>query len=126
MTESMAAAYDGSEIAIIGMSCRVPGAADIAAFWRNLCAGVESLVELSNEELLAAGVPAEVRSHPSYVRRVPAIAGIEDFDARFFGYTPLEATIMDPQQRLFLECAWEALEQAGYDSLRYPRPIGVF
>jgi acyl transferase domain-containing protein/acyl carrier protein len=126
MVESSAAISDGSEIAIIGMSCRVPGAADIATFWRNLCAGVESLVELSDEELLAAGVPAEVLSHPSYVRRVPAIAGIENFDARFFGYTPLEATIMDPQQRLFLECAWEVLEQAGYDSLRYPRPIGVF
>ncbi len=122
MTES----GDGSEIAIVGMSCRFPGAADVATFWRNLCAGVESLVELSDQELLAAGVPAEEIANPAYVRRVPAIAGIEDFDARFFGYTPQEATIMDPQQRLFLECAWEVLEQAGYDSSRYPRPIGVF
>jgi acyl transferase domain-containing protein/acyl carrier protein len=124
--DELAAGYAGSEIAIIGMSCRFPGAADVAAFWRNLRAGAESLAEVGDQELLAAGVTAEELANPAYVRRVPALAGSEDFDARFFGYTPQEATIMDPQHRLFLECAWEALEQAGYDSTRYPGPIGVF
>jgi len=119
-------AEEGSEIAIIGMACRFPGASTIDAFWRNLRNGVESLVELTDEELRAAGVPPEHIADPSYVRRASVIEGIEDFDARFFGYTPQEATIMDPQQRLFLECAWEVCEHAGYDPSRYPKPVGVF
>ena len=116
----------GSEIAIIGMACRFPGASTIDAFWRNLRDGVESLSELTDEELLAAGVPPELLKDPSYVRRASVIENIEDFDARFFGYAPQEATIMDPQHRLFLECAWEVLEQGGYDPGRIEAPIGVF
>jgi acyl transferase domain-containing protein/acyl carrier protein len=121
-----AASYDGSEIAIIGMACRFPGASDVEQFWRNLRAGVESLTRLSDEELAAAGVPAELARGAGYVRHAPVLDGIELFDAAFFGYTPLEAKLMDPQHRLFLECAWEAFERAGYDPGRCGVPVGVF
>ncbi len=118
--------YTGSEIAIVGMACRFPGASTPEQFWRNLRDGVESLVELTDEELRAAGVPAEQIQDPAYVRRVSVVDDIEDFDASFFGYTPLEATIMDPQHRLFLECAWEVFERAGYHPEAYAHPVGVF
>lgn len=124
--EEHSPAATGSEIAIIAMACRFPGAETPEAFWRNVREGVESLTELSDEELRAAGVTAEEMADPGYVRRASVIAGIEDFDAAFFGYTPLEVTIMDPQQRLFLECAWEVFERGGYDPEAYPRPVGVF
>src|SRR5438270_8383708 len=117
--------YDGSEIAIIGMACRLPGADDVEQFWRNLCEGVESLSCLTDEELAAAGVAPELARSPSFVRRAPVLDGIEMFDAGFFGYTPLEAKLIDPQQRLFLECAWEAFERAGYDPRRAGAPVGV-
>ena len=117
---------DGSEIAIVGMTCRLPGAHDIEAFWRNLVQGVESLTELSADELRRAGVDPAMVDDPDYVRAAPLVDGVELFDADFFGYTPLEAKIMDPQQRLFLECAWEAFEQAGYDPEQYAKRVGVF
>lgn len=116
----------GMEIAIVGMSCRLPGAADIEEFWTNLTGGVESLTTLTDEELAEAGVPTEERARPDFVRRASVLDGIELFDPAFFGYTPLEARIMDPQHRLFLECAWEVFEHAGYDPESYPSPIGVF
>ena len=118
--------YDGSEIAVIGMACRFPGASTVAQFWRNLRDGVESLTRLSDEDLARAGVDPRLASDPAYVRSMPILDDIERFDAAFFGYTPREAQIMDPQQRLFLECAWEACEDAGYDPESYPAPIGVF
>ena len=118
--------YTGSEIAIIGMACRFPGASTPEEFWQNLRDGKESLTELTDEELRAAGVPSEELSDPAYVRRASVVDGIEDFDASFFGYAPLEATIMDPQHRLFLECAWEVFERAGYDPKAAPQPTGVF
>ncbi|HYG62915.1 MAG TPA: type I polyketide synthase, partial [Thermoanaerobaculia bacterium] len=118
--------YDGSEIAIIGMACRFPGASTPEAFWRNLVAGVESLTTLSEEELLAAGVPREALRDPRYVPRAGFAEGIEYFDPAFFGYTPLEAKIMDPQHRLFLECAWEAFEHAGYNPEGNRDRVGVF
>ncbi|HEX6287629.1 MAG TPA: beta-ketoacyl synthase N-terminal-like domain-containing protein [Herpetosiphonaceae bacterium] len=115
-----------SEIAIIGMDGRFPGAATIDEFWQNLRDGVEAISFFSDEELLAAGVsPAELR-HPSYVKARGIVRDIDLFDAEFFGMTPREAQITDPQQRVFLECAWSALECAGYDSLRYAGRIGVF
>jgi len=119
-------ASNGSAIALIGMSCRFPGAADVEQFWRNLCAGVESLTLLSDEDLRRAGVEPSLAQHPSYVRRAAVLDGVELFDPAFFGYTPLEAKVMDPQHRLFLECAWEVFEQAGYDPETYPAPVGVF
>ena len=120
-------ALDASEgVAIIGMAGRFPGAPHLDAFWSNLCQGVESIATFKDETLAAAGVDPATLAHPNYIKRNPVVADIDRFDAAFFGYTPREAEIMDPQQRVFLECAWEALEQAGYDSERYPGRIGVY
>src|SRR5436309_3511870 len=118
--------FNGSEIASGWLSCRFPGAADVEQFWRNLCGGVESLTLLADEDLARAGIDPSLYGHPNYVRRVPVLDGVELFDPAFFGYTPLEARIMDPQHRLFLECAWETFEQAGYEPETYPAPVGVF
>ncbi|MGX1760981.1 type I polyketide synthase [Streptomyces lydicus] len=115
-----------NSVAIVGMSGRFPGASDLAEFWSNLRDGVESIVPLSDEELLAAGIPPEVFTQPDYVRAAPRFEGTGLFDAEFFGYTPAEARLMDPQHRLFLETSWQALEDAGYDAARYPGTIGVF
>jgi acyl transferase domain-containing protein/acyl carrier protein len=113
-------------IAIIGMSGRFPGAPSIDKFWRNLCDGVESITTFTETQLLSAGEdPALVRS-PAYVKASPVLEEIDLFDADFFGFTPREAEVTDPQHRIFLECAWEALENAGYDPDRYPGRIGVF
>jgi acyl transferase domain-containing protein len=116
----------GSEVAVVGMAGRFPGAPDLDEFWRNLCDGVESVTCFSDEEALAAGVGRETLAAGRYVNAAPVLDGIELFDASFFGYTPREAEIMDPQHRLFLECAWQALEHAGYDSERCRGEIGVF
>lgn len=114
------------DIAIIGMACRFPGANDVAAFWRNLQEGVESITFLTDEELLARGVPAEALNDPGYIKAVAQLDEVDHFDASFFGYTPREAAETDPQHRLFLEVAWQALEDAGYDPSRYAEPIGVY
>jgi acyl transferase domain-containing protein/acyl carrier protein len=115
-----------SAVAIVGMSGRFPGASDLRQFWANLRDGVESITFFSDEELRAAGIPEEVLRNESYVKAKPAIDGVELFDAAFFNITPREASIMDPQQRVFLECAWEALETAGYDAERFSGRIGVY
>ncbi|HEX8352728.1 MAG TPA: type I polyketide synthase, partial [Pyrinomonadaceae bacterium] len=117
---------NGLEIAIIGMAGRFPGAHDVEQFWRNVRDGVESITFFTDEELLAAGVAPEVLNEPNYVRAKGVLEDVEMFDAAFFGFNPREAEIMDPQQRVFLECAWHALENAGYDSERYGRPVGVY
>jgi acyl transferase domain-containing protein/acyl carrier protein len=117
---------NGSEIAVIGMAGRFPGANSVEELWDNLRRGVESVSPITLEEWAA-----ETFVHPSFLDRPnlvpwrPRIDGVEMFDAAFFGYTPREAQILDPQQRLFLECAWEALEDAGYDSERFAGSIGV-
>src|SRR5436190_1497929 len=118
--------WDGSEIAIIGLASRFPGAANTEAFWQNLCQGVEAITPLSDDELKASGVPSALFKNPQYVKAAALLDDIEGFDASFFGYTPREAEIMDPQQRVFLECAWEALEHAGYNPDTYPGLIGVY
>ncbi len=100
-------------IAVIGMAGRFPGARTLEEFRRNLEAGVESITVLSDRELLEAGVDPDLLANPRYVKAVPLLEDADMFDAAFFGYSPREAAIMDPQQRLFLECAWEALEDAG-------------
>lgn len=92
---------DGSEIAIVGMSCRFPGAPDLATYWQNLCDGVESIMQLTDEELQASGVDPVLFQMPNYVKAAPLLHDIDLFDAGFFGYTPREAEFMDPQQRLF-------------------------
>jgi phthiocerol/phenolphthiocerol synthesis type-I polyketide synthase E len=113
-------------IAIVGMACRVPGAADIDEFWTNLSTGVESIRFFTPEEAIAAGAnPRRVRD-PQFVRAAPVLDGIEDFDAGLFGLSRREAEILDPQHRVFLECAQAALEHAGYDPSRYPGGIGVY
>lgn len=113
-------------IAIIGMAGRFPGAHDIDAFWANLKNGVESVSAFSADELVEAGVDPALLRDPAYVKARALLDGADLFDAGFFGYTPHDAANMDPQQRVFLECAWEALEHAGYDSARYPGTIGLY
>jgi acyl transferase domain-containing protein len=116
----------GSEIAVVGRAGRFPGAAGLEAFWRNLAAGVESITFFTPEELRAAGIPNEVLRDPAYVPARGVLAGAEAFDAGLFGMSPREARITDPQHRVFLECAWEALEDAGCDPGRFPGLVGVF
>ncbi|AKT41226.1 type I polyketide synthase [Chondromyces crocatus] len=115
-----------SGIAVLGMSCRVPGADDPAALWRNLCAGHEAITRFSREELLAAGHDPALIDHPDYVPVNRIIEDVASFDAGFFGFTPREAELLDPQQRLFLECAAEALEVAGYGAKAHRGRVGVF
>ncbi|RMD89984.1 MAG: polyketide synthase, partial [Calditrichaeota bacterium] len=114
------------EIAVISMACRYPGARNLEQFWHNLREGVESISFFSDEELLESGVDPSLLSDPNYVKANSILENIDLFDASFFGYTPREAELMDPQHRVFLEVAWEALERAGYDSEKYQGLIGVF
>ncbi|NJR16416.1 MAG: SDR family NAD(P)-dependent oxidoreductase [Calothrix sp. CSU_2_0] len=114
------------QVAIIGMAGRFPGACNIDEFWNNIKNGVECIEFLSDEELLAAGVTSEELENPNYVRAYASFPGIDEFDAAFFGYSPREAEILDPQHRVFLECAWSALENAGYDSQQYVGEIAVY
>jgi acyl transferase domain-containing protein/acyl carrier protein len=118
--------YDALEgIAIIGMAGRFPGAKNIAEFWQNLCDGVESISIFTDDELTAANIDPALMSNPNYVKAGAVLEDIDLFDAAFFGFNPKEAEMTDPQHRLFLECAWEALENAGYDSRRCAR-VGVY
>lgn len=112
-------------VAIVGMAGRFPKSADIGEYWENLVEGRELLTEFSEDDIVASGVPRESLLE-SRRRTRGVLDGAFDFDARFFGFSPREAEIMDPQQRVFLEIAWEALEDAGYDSERPPGPIGVW
>jgi acyl transferase domain-containing protein/NADPH:quinone reductase-like Zn-dependent oxidoreductase/acyl carrier protein len=113
-------------IAIIGMAGRFPGADGIAQFWRNLRSGTESVTFFSRDELARRGVPAALLDDPLYVPAGAVLDGVDRFDADFFGFTPREAEITDPQHRIFLECAWEALEDGGYDPTDYAGLIGVY
>lgn len=118
--------HANTDIAIIGMAGRFPGAANVEDFWRNLAAGVESVKALTDEELVAAGVDRALLADPRYVKRKGVLDDVEKFDAAFFGYPPREALLMDPQQRLFLETGWQALEHAGYANPDYAGSIGVY
>jgi len=113
-------------IAVVGMACRFPGASDVEQFWQNLANGVESVTFFADQELLLAGVEPALLADPSYVKAGVLLDGIDRFDAAFFGMTRREAEIMDPQQRIFLECAHVALEDAGYDATGYDGLIGVY
>ncbi|MEW5929754.1 MAG: thioester reductase domain-containing protein [Gemmatimonadota bacterium] len=113
-------------VAVVGMAGRFPGADSVERFWANLRAGVESIEFFSAEEMEAAGASPETVRDPRYVRAHGTVERAEWFDAAFFGFSPREAEIMDPQVRLFLEVAWEALERAGYDAERVEVPVGVF
>ncbi|MGA8439230.1 MAG: SDR family oxidoreductase [Candidatus Sulfotelmatobacter sp.] len=113
-------------IAIIGMRGRFPGANDLDQYWKNVAGAVESITILTPEEMRAAGVPEYISRLPGYVNAAPVLDGIDQFDAQFFGFSARDASLTDPQHRLFLETAWEALEDAGYDPAKYPGAIGVF
>ncbi|MDT5269209.1 MAG: hypothetical protein QOH49_1395, partial [Acidobacteriota bacterium] len=118
--------FDSSSIAVVGMAGRFPEAQGVEEFWRNLRDGVESIRPLSDEELEEAGMPRRDYTHPRFVKAAAVIEGEDLFDAPFFGYNPREAEALDPQHRLFLECAWEALENSGYDPETYPGAVGVY
>ena len=113
-------------IAIVGMAGRFPGAPDLAKFWQNLKNGVESIRPFTDAELLAAGVSREELSQPEYVKSGAVLEDMDMFDAAFFGFSPRDASIMDPQHRVFLECAWAALENAGHGAGTFAGSIGVY
>src|SRR5439155_18062976 len=117
---------DREEIAIIGMAGHFPGARNIDEFWTNIRAGVESIRPFTSEELAASGVEAALLKDPRYVNAGAVLPDADHFAASFFGYTPREAELMDPQQRVFLECAWEAFEHAGCDLARCRGSVGVY
>ena len=118
---------DNSEdIAIIGLNGRFPGAKNLDEFWQNLRDGVESISFFSDDELASLGIEPDLLQHPNYVKARSLLEDIEMFDATFFGLTPREAQLMDPQHRLFLQCAWEAFENAGYNTEAYDGQIGVY
>ena len=108
------------------MAARFPGADSVEAFWQNLCEGKESISRFSDEQLLASGVDAALLSHPDYVKAGGVLSEIEQFDASFFGFSPREAKTLDPQIRLFMECAWQALEHAGCNPEKYEGKIGLY
>ncbi|WP_414686774.1 type I polyketide synthase [Mycobacterium sp.] len=108
------------------MAGRFPGAGSVSAFWNNLRRGEESIVTLSEDELIAAGVGEKALANRAYIKRAALLYGIDEFDADFFGFTPQSARMMDPQHRLFLQCAWHALEDAGYDPAQIEASVGVY
>lgn len=116
---------DHDAVAIIGVAARLPGADDLNTFWENLRSGQESIRFFSETELADAGVEPELIASPNYIRGTGVLSNITDFDAEFFSFTPAEAKFIDPQQRVFLETAWQALENAGYADPKHSS-IGVF
>ena len=96
--------YSENDIAIVGMAAHLPSAPTVDAYWQNLVDGKECIRRLDDEALAAAGVPRETLRHPHYVKAAAILDGLEQFDADFFGFSPKEAAIMDPQHRHFLEC----------------------
>ncbi|MFA8435577.1 MAG: SDR family NAD(P)-dependent oxidoreductase [Marinifilaceae bacterium] len=118
--------YTGFEVAVVGMACRFPGANNVAEFWQNIIDGKETISFFSDEELRKKGFSEDDLKNPNFV----AAAGILDdslcFDPAFFGYTPKEAEVMDPQVRVFHECIWSALEDSGYDSEVFKGRIGLY
>ncbi|MEH2084704.1 MAG: beta-ketoacyl synthase N-terminal-like domain-containing protein [Nostoc sp.] len=112
-------------VAIIGMVGRFPGAGNVDEFWRNLCEGLESTTFFEDEEL-DPSINPNLCKDPSYVKARGIIPGGETFDAAFFGINPLEAVVMDPQARVFLELVYEALENAGYESESFEGLIGLY
>lgn len=125
-TENIADSSYNTTLAIIGMTGRFPGAPNVETLWQNILAGVKSIRFFSDEELLAAGVNPDLLRQSNYVKAGTVLDEAEYFDASFFQFSPREAEIMDPQHRLFLEAAWQSLEDAGYDPETYAGLIGVF
>jgi amino acid adenylation domain-containing protein len=117
---------DSNEIAIIGMAGRFPGANDVEAFWENLQNGVESITFFSDEEVRQAGIDNATLNQPHYIKAGGVLSEVDQFDAPFFDFSPKEAEQMDPQHRLFLECAWQAIEHAGIEPGTEEFAIGVY
>ncbi|MFE4106865.1 type I polyketide synthase, partial [Almyronema epifaneia] len=113
-------------IAVIGLAGRFPGADTVTQFWQHLCQGKETITRFSEAELRAAGIDATLLARPNYVKAGAVLSDVETFDAAFFGFSPREAELMDPQHRLLLECAWTALEDAGYPPPALTALTGVF
>ena len=113
-------------IAVVGIAGRLPGARDVDEFWRNLVEGRDCISPLTDEQLLAAGVSRQQLEHPSYVKRAGLVPGLDMFDPGFFRMTPREAESCDPQQRLFLELTYEAIENAGYDPAAIGKEVAVY
>jgi phthiocerol/phenolphthiocerol synthesis type-I polyketide synthase E len=124
MSTSNTTRFEG--IAIIGMAGRFPGARDLSEYWRNLQGGVEAITFFTDEELKEAGVDPVRLSAPNFIKAKGVLEDGDKFDAAFFGFTPREAEIMDPQHRVFMECVWSALESAGYDPEAYEGAIGLY
>jgi acyl transferase domain-containing protein len=122
----MADQFPPGAVAIVGLAGRFPGADGLDEFWRNIRDGVESLETFSDADLDAAGVSAQERADPRFVARGTPLADALCFDADFFGITPREAELIDPQHRVFLECAWEAMEHAGYGPGTPAGVVGVY
>lgn len=116
----------GMDIAVIGMAARFPGAETVDALWENLCQGVCSIAPLSAQELKAQGIPEAVLKRSDYVRVGAHLNDVDLFDPDFWNLSRREATLMDPQHRLFLECCWKALESAGYAPTQHEGRTGVF
>ena len=121
----MAEDMESGHIAVIGMAGRFPGAETLERFWENLVSGADVRTTFTDEEL-AGHIPERLLSKEDYVKKGYVLGNADQFDAAFFGYTPKEAENIDPQQRLFLECAWEALEDAGYVPGDPRLTIGVY
>ncbi len=113
-------------VAVVGMAGRFPGASNISQFWHNLTQGKEAITRFTDDELRAAGVPEALIASPDYVKARAVLDNADLFDASFFSMTPREAEVTDPQHRVFLECAWEALEHAGYSPETSKQAIGVY
>lgn len=118
--------YTGLEVAVIGMACRLPGAANWRAYWANLVQERETIHHYSKEELYALGCPDEFVQNEQYVKAEGRLAGKEFFDAPFFSYTPHEVSFLNPVHRPFHECAWEAIEDAGINLSTVKGLVGVF
>jgi phthiocerol/phenolphthiocerol synthesis type-I polyketide synthase E len=116
----------GDTIAVVGMACRFPMAPSLTTYWQNLLDAVDAVHDYTEAELVACGIEPELRDDPAHVKAGGRLTGVADFDAGFFGFTDDEAAKTDPQHRIFIETAWEALEDAGCDPARYPGTIGVF
>jgi len=122
----MTTEHDTSQIAIIGMAGRFPGARNVDEFWHNISRGIESISFLSESDLRTRGINESIVHHPRFVPAVSSLDEIDRFAASFFGYQPRDVELMDPQQRILLECSWEALENAAYNPRSCKATIGAF
>ncbi|WP_161314399.1 type I polyketide synthase [Sneathiella litorea] len=126
MTDSIEGIQASEKIAIVGMAGRFPSARNVAQLWNLLASERIGTHWFSDEEMLSNGVSPRELADPNYVRAANFLPDMECFDAGFFGFSPREASILDPQHRHFLECAWEALEDAGHMPESFEGRVGVF